>query len=107
MRRRAEAQGLARLFSDRERRILGYLYDRARESPAADAHVYEIAHAIELSEPTTLRGLMELLSTGLVLKKRPRMSTLARNTFVRPYALTETGRRICEMLAKDGKSRGR
>ncbi len=99
-RRKDKIRGVGRFFSDRERRILLYLWDLVDRPPCEEAqpHAYEIAHATGLSEPTTVRGLQELLSGGLVQKKRPRISSKTRNTFVRPYTLTESGRSTCELL---------
>src|SRR5262245_35961092 len=88
--------GLGRFFADRERRILGYLFERERTAGAGtEAHLYEIAQATALSEPTALRGLLELVSGGLVQRRAARPSAKASGTLVRPYALTEMGRAIC------------
>jgi hypothetical protein len=100
--RRRRPGGIARLFSERERRILGYLQARRQRDRRALCHLYEIAKAIRMSEPTVFRGLLELLGAGLVQKHPPRASSSAPGTFVRPYALTQNGRRICAMLEEEG-----
>jgi len=92
---RKVGEGLSRFFSDRQVKVLLHLSaHRGKDG----AHLYEIARAIELSGPSVLRGLGELVEGGLVKKHPPRPSTAATGTFIRPYTLTANGHVICKMI---------
>jgi len=87
--------GFSRFFSDRQVKVLLHL---AAHRGKDGAHLYEIARSIEMSGPSVLRGLGELVEGGLVKKHPPKPSPTASGTFIRPYTLTANGHVICKML---------